>query len=120
MEQKPGLYNRNKDLYDNESVEEHVRKIYEKNEMVEHNNELIQQIEPIYKDPFPGSWFSFRSHFFAPRKYFMGSYYETYWFNMGFIWFLTIVFYITLYFDLLKKLMRAPGAISKLNLNEKR
>ena len=105
MEQKPGLYNRNKDLYDNESVEEHVRKIYEKNEMVEHNNELIQQIEPIYKDPFPGHWLNFRAHFFAPTKYFMGSYYETYWFNMGFIWFLTIVLYIVLYFDLLKKLL---------------
>jgi ABC transport system ATP-binding/permease protein len=120
MEQKPGLYNRIKDLYDNESVEEHVRKVYEKNEIIEHNNELIQQIEPIYNDPFPGSWFSFRSHFFSPRKYFMGAYYETYWFNMGFIWFLTLVLYIILYFDLLKKLMRLPGAISKLNLNRKR
>jgi ABC-type multidrug transport system ATPase subunit len=111
MEQKPGLYNRNKDIYHNESVEERVRKVFEKNEMVEHNNELIQQIDPIYKDPFPGRWFSFRSHFFAPRKYFLGSYFDTYWFNMGFIWFLTIIFYITLYFDLLKKLMRLPGSV---------
>jgi ABC-type multidrug transport system ATPase subunit/ABC-type multidrug transport system permease subunit len=109
MEEKPGMYNRNKDLYHNESVEEYVRKVFEKNKMVEHNNELIQQIDPIYKDPFPGNWFSFRSHFFAPRKYFLGSYFDTYFFNIGFIWFLTIVFYITLYFDLLKKLMRWPG-----------
>lgn len=120
MDQKPGLYNRNKDMYHNESVEEHVRKVFEKNEMIEYRNELIQQIDPIYKDPLPRHWFSFRSHFFAPRKYFMGSYYETYWFNMGFIWFLTIVFYIILYFDLLKKLLRAPKTILKLNSNVKR
>ena len=113
MEQKPGLYNRYKDMYHNESVEEYVRKVFEKNEMVEHNNELIQQIDPIYKDPFPGNWLSFRSHFFAPRKYFLGSYFDTYWFNMSFIWFLTIVFYITLYFDLVKKLMGWPGLYRK-------
>lgn len=112
MEQKPGLYNRNKDMYQNESVEEHVRKVFEKNEMVEYHNELIQQIDPIYKDPFPGNWLSFRSHFFAPRKYFLGSYFDTYWFNMGFIWFLTIIFYITLYYDLLKKLIKLPRAVS--------
>ena len=112
MEQKPGLYNRNKDMYQNESVEEHVRKVFEKNEMVEYHNELIQQIDPIYKDPFPGNWLSFRSHFFAPRKYFLGSYFDTYWFNMVFIWFLTIVFYFTLYFDLVKKLIKLPGAVS--------
>ena len=112
MEQKPGLYNRNKDMYQNESVEEHVRKVFEKNEMVEYHNELIQQIDPIYKDPLPGNWLSFRSHFFAPRKYFLGSFFDTYWFNMGFIWFLTIVFYITLYYDLLKKLIKLPRAVS--------
>jgi ABC-type multidrug transport system ATPase subunit/ABC-type multidrug transport system permease subunit len=113
MEQDPGLYNRNKDMYHNESVEEYVRKVFEKNEMVENRNELIQQIDPIYKDPFPGSWLSFRSHFFAPRKYFLGSYFDTYWFNIGFIWFLTIVFYITLYFDLLKKIMGLPRLYRK-------
>ncbi|KPK88195.1 MAG: ABC transporter [Bacteroides sp. SM23_62_1] len=106
MEQRPGLYNRMKDMYHNETVEEHVRKVFEKNKMVEYRNGLIQQIDPVYKDPFPRNWFGFRSHFFAPRKYFLGRYFDTYWFNMGFIWFLTILFYITLYLDLLKKLVQ--------------
>ena len=106
MEQKPGLYNRMKDMYHNETVEEHVRKVFEKNKMVQYRGELIQQIDPVYKDPFPRNWFGFRSHFFAPRKFFIGRYFDTYWFNMGFIFFLTILFYITLYFDLLKKLVQ--------------
>jgi hypothetical protein len=108
LEKDPELYNRYKDEYTNESVEEHVRKVFEKNKMIEHNNELIQQIDPIYKDPFPRNWLSFRSHFFAPRKYFMGTYIDTYWFNIGFIWFLSIIFYINLYFDLLKRLILLP------------
>jgi ABC-type multidrug transport system ATPase subunit len=108
IEKDPELYNRYKDEYQNESVEEHVRKVFEKNKMVEHNNGLIQQIDPIYKDPFPRNWFGFRSHFFAPRKYFMGTYFDTYWFNIGFIWFLSVIFYINLYFDLLKKLILMP------------
>ena len=113
MEQEPGLYNRNKDMYHNESVEEQVRKVFEKNKMVEYKNELIQQIDPVYRNPFPEHLQIFKSHFFAPQKYFLGSYIDTYWFNMGFIWFLIIIFYITLYFDLLKKLVELPGLYRK-------
>jgi hypothetical protein len=108
MENRPGLYNSLKDEYHNESVEDHVRKVYEKNKMVEYRHELIQQIDPIYLDPFPSGWLSFRSHFFAPRKYSFGRYTDTYWFNMGFIWFLSIVLYICLYYNLLYKLVRLP------------
>ncbi len=105
METQPGLYNKTKSDYHNESIEDQVRKVYEKNKMVEYNHELIQQTDPIYKDPFPSGWLSFRSHFFAPRKYFAGRYIDTYWFNIGFIWFLSLLFYIILYFNILYKLI---------------
>ncbi|MFC2112194.1 ATP-binding cassette domain-containing protein [Bacteroidota bacterium] len=108
MEEQPGMYNYYKDTYHNESVEDYVRKVYEKNKMVEYNNELIQQIDPVYLDPFPSGWLSFRSHFFAPKKYFAGKYIDTYWFNVGFIWFLTLVFYILLYYNILYKLIHLP------------
>jgi ABC-type multidrug transport system ATPase subunit len=108
MEEKPGLYNSMKDLYHNESVEEHVRKVFEKHKMVEYRHHIIQQIDPVYKDPFPRHFVSFRSHFFAPRKYFAGRYIDTYWFNMGFIWFLTILFYITLYYEAITRISSWP------------
>ncbi len=108
MEKQPGLYNRYKDAYHNESVEDYVRKVYEKNKMVEYRDELIQQVDPIYLDPFPSGWLSFRSHFFAPRKYFAGRYIDTYWFNMGFIWFLSILFYVALYYNILYKGVHLP------------
>ncbi|MFC2116460.1 ATP-binding cassette domain-containing protein [Bacteroidota bacterium] len=108
MENQPGLYNKIKSDYHNESIEDQVRKVYEKNKMVEYRYELIQQIDPIYLDPFPSGWLSFRSHFFAPRKYFAGRYIDTYWFNIGFIWFLSLLFYVILYFNLLYKLIHLP------------
>jgi hypothetical protein len=111
MKDHPGLYNRYKNEYHNESIEDRVRKIYERNKMVEYRNELIQQIDPVYLDPYPAGWLSFRSHFFAPRKYFAGHYIDTYWFNTGFIWFLSLLLYIILYYNLLYKLIHLPGKL---------
>ncbi len=108
QENQPGIYNQVKDNYHNESVEEYVRKVYEKNKMVEYRNTLIQQIDPIYLDPFPSGLLSFRSHFFAPSKHFLGRYFDTFWFNIGFIWFLSFLFYICLYYNLLHKIIRLP------------
>jgi len=108
MEKQPGMYMQYKDDYHNESVEDRVRKVFEKNKMVEFHHELVQQIDPIYLDPYPSGWFSFRSHFYAPRKYFAGRYIDTFWFNIGFIWFLSLLFYIILYYNLLYKLIHLP------------
>ncbi len=105
LEEDAGRFRQIKDDYYNESLADHVRKVFEKNKILEYKNELIRQIEPIYRDPYPSGPLSFRSHFFAPRKYFLGQYSDTYWFNMGILWFLTLIFYITLYFDLLRKLV---------------
>ncbi len=106
MEKQPLVYNQVKDNYHNESVEEYVRKVFENNKMVEYRNTLIQQIDPIYLDPVPAGPLAFRSHFFAPRKYFMGRYFDTYWFNIGFIWFLSLLLYICLYNNLVHKIIR--------------
>ncbi len=108
MEKQPGMYMQYKDDYHNESVEDRVRKVFEKNKMVEFRYELVQQTDPIYLDPYPSGWFSFRSHFFAPRKYIAGRYIDTFWFNIGFIWFLSLLFYIILYYNLLYKLIHLP------------
>ena len=117
MQKKPGLYNRMKDLFQNESVEEHVRKVFEKHKMVEYRNQIIQQIDPVYKDPFPRHFLSFRSHFFAPRKYFLGRYIDTYWFNMGFIWFLTAIFYVTLYYEVIARISRRPKKFRAVHIS---
>jgi ABC transport system ATP-binding/permease protein len=105
LENKPDLYHEYRDRYFNESIADICKKIYEKNKIVEYNNQLIQHIDPIYQDPIPANILSFRTQFFAPRKHFFGRYFDTYWFNMTVIWLLTIMLYAFLYFDIFKKLL---------------
>ena len=100
----PTLYQRLKDQHFNESVSDIVKKRFERNRILEYKNRLIQQYHPIYQDPEPTHMLNFRTHFFAPRKYFFGYYFDTFWFNIFVVWTMTIILYITLYFDLLKKI----------------
>ena len=103
MEEKRETYFRLLNQYHNESVADQVKKIYEKNPIVESEGRLYQQKNPIYLYPE-----STRSHFYAPVKMLGGKYFDTYWFNISFIWFLTIILYGVLYFDLVHKLIDAP------------
>ncbi len=107
MKDRRSFYFSMLDRYHNESVADHVKKIYEKNPIIEHEGRLYQRIDPIFLDPAPGGFPGIRSHFFAPRKYFLGMYYNTYSFNIGFIWFLTVAGYIVLYYDLAGRLVRS-------------
>jgi hypothetical protein len=105
LENRPELYQEIRDKYFNESISDILKKVYEKNKILEYRNKLVQHIDPIYEDPIPDRIYNVRSHFFAPRKHFFGHYYETFWFNMIVIWILTLLFYVTLYYDALKKLL---------------
>ncbi len=71
--------------------------------MLEIDGKLIQKIDPIYLDPEPDG--IIRAHFFAPRKPLAGDYYSTYWINSLVIWGMSLLMAVTLYFDLLKKLL---------------
>jgi hypothetical protein len=99
------LYQPLKDKYYNEKIADFVKKVYEKNKILETDNEFIQQIDPIFKDPVPNHLFDFRAHFYAPQKHFLGNFFDTYWFNVTMLWVFGVVFYISLYYELLLKFM---------------
>lgn len=103
MKDRKELYFQMLDKYHNESVAENVKKIYEKNKIVEYKGRLYQQIDPIFLLPE-----TTRSHFYAPQKVVFGKYVDTYIFNMAVIWITTLLLYIVLYFDLLHKFIEAP------------
>ena len=105
LEQNAPQYIRLKNSYQNEYLGEIVKKSFEKNKILEFNNELVQQIDPIYKDPTTTGLLNVRTHFFAPRKYFAGTFFDTYWFNICLIWVYSALLYVALYYDWLKKLM---------------
>ncbi len=107
-------FNQLKNDYSNESISDIVRKVFEKNKILRDGNELIQMVDPIYQLPEPDSYFSFRTHFFAPKKYFIGMFFETVWFNITIVWIYTILLYLVLYFDLLKKFINKVGDLKFL------
>jgi glutathione peroxidase-family protein len=111
LEQNAPLYTRLKNSYQNEYLGEIVKKSFEKNKILEFNHELVQQIDPIYKDPTTTGLINVRTHFFAPRKYFAGTFFDTYWFNVCLIWIYSVLLYVALYYDWLKKLLDFIGRI---------
>jgi len=109
------VFYRLRDNYHNEAVADIVKKVYETNKILEFRHELIQHFDPIYQDPVIKNKLDIRSHFFSPEKYFMGKYYDTYWFNVSVIWILTLIFYVILYFELLKKLITLSDKLKRRN-----
>lgn len=98
-------YNLNyyKNRYFNESLADLVMNVNEKNRIIEFEGKLIQQSNPIFQDPEPKNALDYRTPFFSPLKNLFGVIIDTFWYNMLVIWSMTVVLYITLYFEALKK-----------------
>lgn len=71
--------------------------------LIEYNGYLIQKSDPIYLDPYDKGFFD--AQFYAPRKKFFGMYVGTFTANVLVIWFMCIILTVTLYYDMLKKLL---------------
>ncbi len=95
----------------NDRLAEFVENSNEPVRIVEYRGQLIQKIDPIYLDPESNF---IKAHFYAPRKKLLGRYYDTFWVNTIVIWFMSLLFFLILYFRGLRKLL------DKLeNLNQK-
>jgi ABC transport system ATP-binding/permease protein len=105
-----------KNQYFNESLADLVKNVSEKDRIIEYRGRLYQQINPIFINPVPDGALDYRAHFFAPQKNLFGAMVSTFWFNNLVIWVMTILLYVTLYFELLRKLIisfeRMPGKLS--------
>lgn len=110
----PGYYKELRDKHTNEHIDDIVKNTYEKYKQLRYKDKLVRQAEPIYMEPDNSHWIGFRTHFYAYHKYFMGKYYDTYWFNMAIIWLMSILLYPPLYFEHFKKIIANLGKISKL------
>jgi hypothetical protein len=82
------------------------KKLYETDKLI------IQKSDPVLMEPV--SHFG-RAHFYAPVKLVGKMKINTLWFNMTFIWLMSSLLYVTLYYNLLKRLLnlleriRIPG-----------
>lgn len=103
---KMSQYEKMRNTYQNKAVADAVRNLNTINRIVEYDGQLIQRIYPIYQDEHkPRYWLDFSANLYQPTKHFAGMVIDTLYFNVAVIWSMTLVLYITLYFDLLRKIM---------------
>ena len=100
-----------KNKHFNEAIADLVKNQNDPQRIVERDNLLHQKIFPIYMNPSPQHFLDFRTDFYVAKKHFMGEYFDTYWFNLCVIWVMSFVLMITLYFDLLRKLIESAGKL---------
>ena len=94
------IYIETKRNYHNEALEEILTNKNELKKMLEHESQLYQRTDMIYK--YPKRYIV--SHFYAPKKkLFDGKYYPTFWVNLAIIWFTTLILYFTLYFSVIRR-----------------
>jgi ABC-type multidrug transport system ATPase subunit len=91
--------------YHNDKLEDIMRKVYEKNKMLQFNDRLVQNVDLIYLEPDPSGPIDFRTHFMAPVKKFMGLTVDTFSFNIILVLASIIVLYIMLYAQTLKRII---------------
>lgn len=103
--EKRQLYVKMRDEYQNEYLTDIVKNIYTEDKIEIVDDELIQIIDPIFNNPELSNGLNYRAHFYAPNKSVFGQYFDTYWFNLIVIWIFSVILYITLYFESLKKLL---------------
>jgi len=106
--EKLEVFNEKRLRYQNEAVTRMVENSSTAVRIVEWDGALVQKVFPIYTvDYRPKNRLDFTANFFVPSKYFLGTAFDTVYFNIGMIWAMTIFLYGVLYFDLLKKMVHA-------------
>lgn len=105
------------DNYYNNNLASFTKNTYISNQLVRIDNHFVQKIDQIYLYPQNPSLLNFRTHFLAPEKYFMGKNISTFWFNTLILWFFTLVMYITLYYELIKKVFIFSAYVKMLISN---
>jgi ABC transport system ATP-binding/permease protein len=98
--------------YQNEAIAELVKNTVEANRIIEKDGKLVQKIFPVYKNPDPAHMVDFDAQFYMPAKHFLNKNIDTLYFNLGVIWSMTILLMITLYFEVLRKIVDGLGNIS--------
>ncbi len=112
VEKKMAFFeNKGIDLHDeknkffNESMADLVRNSTAEKRIIEYNGKLIQTINPIFQLPQPAYQLDYRTEFFVPEKNLAGYLVSTYWFNCLVIWVMTVLCYLLLYFEILRKII---------------
>ncbi len=101
-----------KNQYNNDNLATLVKNNNAENRIIEKDEMLIQKIDPIFLDPYEYKGpLDFRAHMFAPRKHFAGKLFDTFWFNITVLWTMSLLLYIILSFDGLRRFLGLFGIL---------
>jgi ABC-type multidrug transport system ATPase subunit len=92
----------------NEKLADMVMNKTELKRTIDGDGKIIRKVDPIFY--YPENKYG-RAHFYAPVKRIGNYYIDTLWFNVGVIWLTTLLLYITLQFDLFRKMLEWFGDI---------
>jgi ABC-type multidrug transport system ATPase subunit len=90
-----------------------VKNIGTKKRIIVYNDQLIQKYDPVYQKPIPNGILDYRAHLYSPEKHFMGYTFNTFYFNLIVIWIMSLLLFISLYFDLLKSTIDKSSKLFK-------
>ncbi|MBT1704699.1 ATP-binding cassette domain-containing protein [Chryseosolibacter indicus] len=110
--EKEKAFEKLRESYHNDAVAELVKNLTETHRIIESDGRLVQKIYPIYKDPDPEHMVDFDAQFYMPSKHFLNTRVDTLFFNTGVIWSMTFVLALTLYFDVLRRIIDGIGNLS--------
>jgi len=104
-----------KDQFYNDELADLVKGANKQEKCIVEGNRIVQIIDPIYNvpDTYGKFFLDYRAHFFAPKKIFFGKEFDTLTFNILAIWFMTLILYISLYYDLLAKAIKGLENIGR-------
>jgi hypothetical protein len=92
--------------YFNFKLEEIVTKYYERKKILVNKNSIIQNVDPVYLDPYQKGFPGFRTHFFAPSKIFFGTRIDTFYFNIILVISNSLLLYLALYYEIFARIVR--------------
>ena len=101
-----------KNRYNNHSLEDFVTNSNSLSFIDESEIGLIQKSDPVYLDPVGNKYLG--AQFYAPSKYFLEYKLDTFTANLIVIWLMTVLLTITLYFDVLRKILENSGVFFKI------
>ena len=81
------------------------------------NNEMVRLKDAIFRVPDHRDG---RSHFYAPEKHFLQLTFDTFWFNLLFIWLFSGLLFTILYYDILRKIITYFEIIRLNRVNRRR
>lgn len=106
--------------YVNKAVSDAVENITSPDRIIEYDGELVQKIYPIYADGRrPKHVFDLAANFYEPGKHFAGRKINTLHFNLTIVWLMTAVMLVTLYLDVLKRVVKRLEGSRKYRVKEK-